>query len=125
MASTDPSDPQNTSEVWKMLRSAFGEAFANGIIVFFVIAGIAWVVLSLLEKAGNLAKSLSGENVVSSADVGEITLAVGVVLLFAVVFAFGAISLSNRKEIAAINRRLTRIEQHLGIPYEDEETEAD
>ena len=128
MASPDPTDPQNTSEAWQVLRSAFGTARANGIIVFFVMAGAAWVVLSLLEKIGNVIKAFSEENVsgisASNANPGEMIIAVGVVLLFAVIFGWTMTRRENRRELDDIRSDIALIKKHLGIT-DGESVEAD
>ena len=73
-----------------MLKSAFGEARANGIIVFFIIAGAGWVVLAVLEKVAIVIKEFSGEDGIAVAEAGDMITAVGIVLIFAVFFGWAA-----------------------------------
>ena len=125
MASADPSDPQNTSEVWQMLKSAFGEARANNIIVFFIIAGVAWVALAVLEKIAIVIKSFSGEDGIVVAEAGDMITAVGTVLIFAVVFGWLATRRTHQRELNEIRADIALIKNHLGITDETEESDGE
>ena len=94
-----------------MLRSAFGEARANGIIVFFIVAGAAWFVLAVLEKVAIVIKSFSGEDGIVVAEAGDMITAVGAVLIFAVVFGWLATIRTQRKEMSEIRAQLAEIQR--------------
>lgn len=111
-----------------MLRAAFGQARANGIIVFFVILGAAWFVLALLEKAVALIKEIAGEDAsgvsMPDANSSEVILAVGVVLLFAVIYGWTATRREYRRELKEIKSDIALIKNRLGIT-DDESMESD
>ena len=108
-----------------MLKAAFGEARANALIIFFIIAGALWVVLTILEKVFSLAQAVAGkEGVVYTADVGEMVLAVGVMLFFTVVFVFAVIRTDQRKELGEIRAELAEIRRFLETHSHEDEAES-
>ena len=104
-----------------MLRSAFGEARANGIIVFFIVAGAAWVALAVLEKVAIVIEAFSGEDGIVVAEAGDMITAVGSVLIFAVVFGWLATRRTHQRELNEIKADIALIKKHLGITEDDTE----
>ena len=104
-----------------MLKAAFGEARANGIIVFFIVAGAGWVALSVLEKVAIVIKAFSGKDGIVVAEAGDMITAVGVLLIFAVVFGWFATRRTHQRELNEIRSDIALIKRHLGITDDDME----
>ena len=104
-----------------MLKAAFGEARANGIIVFFIVAGAGWVALAVLEKVAIVIKAFSGKDGIVVAEAGDMITAVGVMLIFAVVFGWASTRRTHQRELNEIRSDIALIKRHLGITDDDME----
>ncbi len=101
-----------------MLKEALGERPANGIIAFFVIVAVIWVLLAGAEKIASLITTYGKDTQLADV-IWALGIVIGLICVFSWTFGFVMWAL-GRKDIQEIKMRLTRIEKHIGLDEWDE-----